>query len=486
MSIRRAAAWMMASQYASFAIQFLSSVVISRFFLLPADVGLFSIALAAAMVVAIFQDMGISRFVTGQPHMREEHVRDYAAVAVGIGWLVAGAVALAAWPLSQAYDQPGLTGLVLIIALSYLAIPFAIVPAALITRAMNFRLLFFANAGSALAGAVVAIGSAAAGSGPSSLAWGMLATAVTRTAVVLAARPVLPALRYDSAVSRPLLHFGGSAFVLSLSGAIGMRSQDLIVGRILGVTATGLFTRATALAGQLSTLTVGAINAVFYPAFAKKRDEGADLAAPYLHLIACNTALTWAAMAGLALAAEPLVAILYGPNWAEVAPLMRWTALAEACFFAVPLQMDIPILLGRIKQLVWINLLDTAATVAILAVFAFWGLEEAAISRLVAAALWFALYITYISRLVGLGARSLARIYLSSAVCAIAAGLPLALALHFEWFGASMNLAALLAMSLCGGACWLAALIATGHPAWGEVRGILQRFVPARLATRGG
>ena len=59
MSIRRAAAWSMATQYAAFIFQFATSVIISRFFLLPSDVGLFSIALAAAMMVSIFQDMGI-------------------------------------------------------------------------------------------------------------------------------------------------------------------------------------------------------------------------------------------------------------------------------------------------------------------------------------------------------------------------------------------------------------------------------------------
>ena len=178
MSVRRAALWSLLGQYSSFVIQFATSVVISRLFLLPADVGLFSIALAAAMMVSIFQDMGISRFVTGQPEMREEYVRDYAAVAVGIGWLVAICVALAAWPLANFYDQPGLMQLVLIIAASYFVMPLAIVPAALLLRALDLKSLFFTNAGSALAGAIVSISTAASGAGPASLAWGMLATAL--------------------------------------------------------------------------------------------------------------------------------------------------------------------------------------------------------------------------------------------------------------------------------------------------------------------
>ncbi len=484
MSIRRAALWSLVSQYASFVIQFATSVIISRLYLLPADVGLFSIALAAAMMVSIFQDMGISRFVTGQPEMREEYVRDYAAVAVGIGWLVAIGVALAAWPLASFYDQPGLMQLVLIIAASYFVMPLAIVPAALLLRALDLKSLFLANAGSALAGAIVSISTAASGAGPASLAWGMLATAVVRLAAVQWTRPVWPRRPRDKEVVRPILGFGGSSFVLSLSGALGMRSQDLIVGRLLGLTATGLFTRATALAGQMSMLVVGTLNGVFYPAFAKKRDAGENMVEPYLHLVACNTGMQWAAAVGLALAAEPVVHLLYGPNWAEVAPLLRWTALAEILFFAVPLQMDIPILLGRIKTLVWVNLLDTFATVGILAMFCLWGLEAAAISRIFAAALWFAIYIGFIVRLIGLPLGRLVNSYLKSAVCALAAGAPLAAARWLGWFSDDMGFLALLGLSLAGVVCWLVMLPLVRHPFWREVQlglGQLRRLVPGRL-----
>lgn len=486
MSIRRAALWSFASQYASFLVQFATSVVISRFYLLPADVGLFSIALAAAMVVAIFQDMGISRFVTGQPQMREEHLSAYAAVAVVLGWCIALVVAAGALPMARFYGQPGLARLMLIIAASYMVFPFGIVPAAMLTRAMNFRILFFANAGSALVGAVAAIASAAYGAGPASLAWGMLATAIARLAVVLAAHPVVPRRPARIAVVKPMLGFGSSSFVISLSGAIGMRCQDLIVGRMLGIAATGLFTRASALAGQLTTLMVGAINSVFYPAFAKKRDAGEELGPSYLHLIACNTAITWAAALGLALAAEPVVALLYGPHWAEVAPLLRWTALGELFFVAMPLQMDVPILLGRIKPLVWINLADTLVTIVILAVACLWGLEAAAIGRVLTGAIWLAIYASYIPRLVGIRAGALGSAYLKSALAALAAAAPLGLARYTGWYGADMGFLALAGLSAAGVCCWLAVLPLVRHPFWQEIRLGIAQLPLSRLARLQG
>ena len=471
MAVRRAAAWSAASQYASFAIQFATSVIISRLYLLPADVGLFSIALAAAMMVAIFQDLGISRFVVGQPEMRDENLRDYAAVAVALGWLVAGCVALAALPLAVFYRQPALTGVVLIVAAGYVIMPLGIVPAAMLTRRLDFRALFLANAGSAFGGAAIAIACAAHGAGPAALAWGMLASALTRVCIVLGYHRILPRWPRNAAAIRPLVAFGSSSLVLAASGAVGMRSQDLIVGRLLGLSAVGLFTRASALAGQLSTLMVGAINGVFYPAFAHKREAGDDLAEPYLHLVACNTALNWAAAIALAIAAEPVVLLLYGPNWAEVAPLLRWTAIAEVFFVAVPLQMDVPILLGRIRTLVWINLLDTALTIGLLVLFALWGVEAAAISRIIAAALWFGIYIGYISRLLGLPLTRLAAVYAGSAIPAAICAIPLGAAQWFGWFGGkAMGFAPLLVLSAAGAMLWLLTVAALRHPAWSEIR----------------
>lgn len=470
MSIRRAALWSMASQYTSFLIQFATSVIVSRFYLLPADVGLFSVALAAAMMVSIFQDMGFSRFVTGQPQMRMEHVRDYAAVAVGAGTMVAVILLALAYPMASFYAEPRLPGQIAIIALAFLVQSLATLPIALLTRDLDFRALFQVNAGGAFAGAAATIALAARGFGPSSLAWGMLVTGLVKVCAALAYRPVLPRRIRALANIRPLISFSSSSFLISLSGSIGQRSQDLIIGRVLGMAATGLFTRASGLAGQMSTLMVGAINGVFYPAFARKRDASEPLGEPYLHLIACNTALNWAAALGLALAARPVIDLLYGENWLAVAPLLFWTALAEIFFVAVPLQMDIPILLGRIRILVWINFLDTALTIALLAIFAFWGLEAAAISRLVVAALWFAIYITYIARLLGIRFGQLVNVYAQSAIVALAACLPLACALHHEWFGETMGIVPLGVLSLAGVGTWLMTLFAIRHPARLEVK----------------
>lgn len=471
-SIRRAAVWSAGAQYLTFAVQFVTSVVISRFFLDPAAVGLFSIALAAAMILAVLQDLGITRFISGQPDMRPALIRDYTAIAVGLGWLVAAIVILAAPQIERFYAVEGLAALLRIIGASYLVTPFALVSCALLIRDLDFRRLFWVNAAGALIGNGLAIALAARGWGAASLAWGLLATALVRAVVAQVCKPAWPRWPKSAAALAPLLRFGGSSAAISVSGAVGQRSQDLIVGGFLGLYATGLFTRAGGLAAQLTTLVNGAVNSVFYPAFAGKRDRGEPLAAPYLHLVACNTAVNWAAMVGLAVVAYPLVLFLYGDDWIGVAPLLAWTAIGEMFFIAIPLQMDVPILLGRIRTLVWLNIADTAATVLVLALACMVSLEAAAISRVVHAVIWWAIYAPFQRRLLGFAWTPLLATYAKSAFCALVGALPAAaFIVYMGPLQASMLGTALAAAA--GGCCWVLALAVTRHPAWSEIRTFL-------------
>ena len=82
MSVRGAALWAMGGQYISFAIQFATSVVISRYFLTPAEVGLFSIGLAAALLVAVLQDFGLSRYISGLAVLEHDEIARCSSVAL--------------------------------------------------------------------------------------------------------------------------------------------------------------------------------------------------------------------------------------------------------------------------------------------------------------------------------------------------------------------------------------------------------------------
>jgi len=482
MGVRGAAVWAMAGQYLSFGVQFASSVVISRWFLSPADLGLFSIAMALALVIAVFQDFGMARHIAALPTLGRDDLARCASVslmfALGLGTLIAAV----AFPAARFYHLPGLAPILLIIAASYLFSPLSVMPLAVMSRTMGFHGHFVVNLGGALIQGAVAVIMAWQGWGPLALAWATLAGAAARGVIAQVMRPTLPwPLRFDAIA--PILGSGSRLSLITVVGALGSRMPDMIVGRFLALRAVGLFSRGVGLSDQFRMLIAGAIGQVFFPAFARIRDRGEPLGPAYLRVVAGYTSVLWPGMAGLALAAHPIVRLLYGPAWSGAAPVLGMVALLEIVLCALPLHLDLPVLMGRTGQLVVRNVIDTLASIVLLMAGCRWGLNGAAASRLVYALVWVLLYARLMDEVVGFDRRALLRIYAKSAAATVAALMPLALVYALWLSPDAVGLPVLAGAAGLGGVGWLITLLVTRHPAFDDIQGLAQHILvlPRRL-----
>lgn len=477
MSVRAAAAWAIASQYASFAIQFVTSVVLARWFIAPADLGLFSIAFAAISLIAFLQDFGVTRYVTGERDLTTEKLCTAFTVSVAFAGTVALAALLAVWPIAWFYGDPALLPVALVVASSYLLVPLAIVPQATCQRRMDYRSNTMIEVGSALANAGTAVTLAVAGYGALALAWGAFAQQAARLVVSQwRAGPMLPwPLRWGG--TAPVLRIGGTNSVQAICNTLAARAPELAVGRLIGNAAVGLFARAAGLALQLRLLVAGAVTGVFYPAFRQVRDSGQPLGPPYLRVVAAYTGITWPAMAGIAALSHPLVALLYGDQWMAAAPLLGWIAMSQLCYVALPLSGDLPVLLDRMPGLVRRNVVDTAASLLLVLASAPFGLMWVAISRVVHGVLWVAIYAPFMRAMLGLSWRDLGAVYVRSLAATVAAVAPLLADYALCGGPGDTGIAQAGAMVLAGIACWFAVLRATRHPLHAELMAMLPAVV---------
>ncbi|MFS0851086.1 oligosaccharide flippase family protein [Novosphingobium panipatense] len=472
-SVKSAALWAAGSQYTQFVLQFATSVIISRFFLRPDEIGLFSVALAAAMILSVIQDFGLTRYLGRHPTADGETIRHCTVIAVGFSFVLAALILAIASPLARFYSEPRLFPILGLIAASYLLTPWSIVPVALLSRKLDFKGTFLVNVAGAVTNSGCALVLAASGFSAESLAWAMIAQAAARAVVAQFLNPARPGGPIRLARAREIIGFGSGSALLYLSGGIGMRTPDLVVGRMQGMAAAGLFSRGLALASQLHYLVAGAVSAIYYPAFARLRDEGRDLGPYYERVVAAHGAIVWPAMALLAVLSEPIILLLYGPAWVDAAPLLAFAALAECFFVALPLHMDLPILLGRLRQLLVLNLADTALSVTTLALGAAISVEAAAGSRLVYGAGWFCLYAVWLHRLVGFTWKAVLKVYVTSAVIAVATIVPAVIAVTVWRTPSTMGFLELAVTGFASGLTWLAAVILVRHPARADLLGML-------------
>lgn len=472
MSVRSAAIWAMASQYMVFATTFVASIYLARYWIGPKELGLFSIAFAATSLIAVLQDFGLTRYIAGEAELTPEKIRTSFSLSLVIAWLI-GLVSIGlAWPMAVLYDQPKLIPLMAVIGASYLIVPLAIVPTALRQRAMDFKSNTMIEVGAALANAGVSVHLARQGYGAVALAWGAFAQQAARAAISQWRNGFLFPWPMRFTGARPVVLFGGGSSLLVLSGSVGGRIPDLVLGRLVGEAALGLFARAAGLATQLRTLVSGAAAGVFYPAFARVRDSGQPLGPPYLRVVASYCAVTWPAMAGLAVVAEPLIRLIYGEHWIGAAPLLQWAALSQICFVALPLHVELPILLGKMGRLIRLNMLDTLVSIALLAAGAWFNLEAAAASRLAYGVVWIAIYAGFLRSIAGFEWRAMLVIYLRSAVATFAAVAPLLLIMASVG-PVGIGFATMLVGTGAGIVAWFGTLWLCRHPAFEEIKAIL-------------
>lgn len=467
----------MASQYVSFAVAFAVSVLLARWYITPAQLGQFSIAFAAVTLIASLQDFGITRYVTGETDLDSVQLRSAFTVSVVVALGVAGLALLCAKPVAEFYGHPELADLTRVIAASYLFIPLAIIPQALRQRELDFKSNAVIEVGAGLLNALVSVVLAVRGFGAEALAWGVFAQQAGRMGLSQWRNGLTLPYPATLAAAGPIWRFGGGSSLMTINGALAAKAPELVIGHLLGNTAVGLFARASGLAGQLRTLLSGAVAGVFYPAFARVRDSGAPLAPPYLRVVGCYCVLTWPAMAAIAALAEPLIRLLYGERWIATAPVLQWIALSQMCFVALPLHTELPLLSGRMRALIRRNIADTAISLALLALGAWWGLTGVALSRLAYGIAWIALYAGFLRGIVGFSWRDILATWVRSALVTLPALLPALLAYATVTTPATMEWKLLLATSLAGAVLWLAAVVALRHPVLDE----LLALVPSRM-----
>src|SRR5262249_2262620 len=154
---------------------------------------------------------------------------------------------------------------------------------------------------------VVSVVLASLGYGVWALAWAAVIQSLLKTILLLriSPHPMRPSLAFSEA--RELLNFGIGASLGTLANYAAVNGDYFVVGRWLGTTALGLYSRAY----QLMTLpmyqTTSVISSVLFPVYAMIQDESERLRRAYLLSASLSAIVVSPMLAGLAIAAPELM-----------------------------------------------------------------------------------------------------------------------------------------------------------------------------------
>lgn len=328
-ALRRAVWLNLASSVGEAGLRFLLGLALARL-LLPAELGLFALAMAVYGVAQLLRDAGLSTYLQREPALTAERFSAVLGLTIGSTLLTASLLWGLAEPLAGHLGQPALAELLRVLATVLPLSAFGSVMASLQLRTLAAGAIARVSLLGLGVQAGVSLLACSHGAGALGLAWAQVAAAATCGLAYAAMRPAGWAWRPRLAGAADVLRFSGAALlpqaVIQLNGLL----PDLLLGRLAGVHALGLFARAQATVGVLQVLAARALSFGALPVLSQRQAQREPLAPAMDHATAVLTGIAWPLLALTVAYREPLVLALYGPAWREGIAAVPPLALAAA------------------------------------------------------------------------------------------------------------------------------------------------------------
>jgi O-antigen/teichoic acid export membrane protein len=342
------------AQVAKFVLNLGSTVVLARL-LTPRDFGLVAMVTAVTGFLTIFRHGGLATPTIQREHITQAQVSNLFWVNLGVSGLCTLITAALAPVLAKFYHDSRLVPITLALSTTFLIGGFRVQHLALLRRQLRFKALAIIDVGSMAIGVAVGIIMALLHFRYWSLVGLSLGTELGSfllTGSISRWRPNWPSRR--SGV-RPLLAFGIHQTAANLIFSIARSSDTLLIGRVYGAAAVGLYTRGAALVFRPLEQFLLPVNAVFLPTLSRLQSHPARYRSTFLRLYEA-IALVACLFGGLLMAlSRPMTLVLLGAKWERVSVILAafsfvamYTPLAYAANWLLTSQ-------GRGKDILYQN-----------------------------------------------------------------------------------------------------------------------------------
>jgi O-antigen/teichoic acid export membrane protein len=330
----KGAAWIGGASIAGLALRVISVAVLARL-LTPHEYGVFAAALIAMDFAAMIYGMGLAPTLIQRKDVRPDHVATAFFSALVIAVLAAVGMWYAAPLISELLQVPELTQVVKALAWLTPLGAFSVLCQALLARNMlvkkvALRPLFSFTISTFL----VAIPLAWYGFGYWSLV-AMQAADIIVSALTLglAARTLLVRPSFSRRAFSELWRLSLGFTVNQPFVYLSQNADRFIIGRVLGTATLGIYTRASFVANQATTVFGNIARLSVFPAMARVQDDKERLRSALLKAFSVLALLTLPVSAFCVIFSKEIVDLLLGPKWHTA--VVPFAILSGALYFSL-------------------------------------------------------------------------------------------------------------------------------------------------------
>jgi len=289
----------------------------------PYNLGVFGIATISLGFLEIITETGINIFLVQEKGGVEKYIDSAWVVSIFRGFLISAVILATADAVSSFFKSPESRILLYLVAVVPLIRGFINPAIVKFQKDLNFNKEFFYRVSMYLAETIFSIAGALILRNPLGLIFGLWGGALYEVVYTFIVVRPLPRFVIDFEKVKKVIKRGVWVTAFGIFDYIYTQSDNIIVGRILGVTSLGIYQNAY----KISTIPLSEVGDIFFrvtfPIFSKISEEADRLKRAFFKTLAINGSLMIAAGVLVYLFASPIVKILFGQGWEAAIPAVK-------------------------------------------------------------------------------------------------------------------------------------------------------------------
>lgn len=482
MTFHKALAWSVYGQIVTYVMIFAASVLIARH-LTPHQMGVFAVAIATIGVLNTLVAFDIGTYVVRAVELHPLTVNAAFTMNCLLSCAIATIIYLFGMIEGRYLGSPDVAQVMSVLVLSPLIGMFEFRPATMLRREMNFRLLSVINIAKTISGLLIAVSLAINDYGFMSMAYGNVASSSIGVICLNLFARRHANLRLSLHESSQIIRFGLQMMAIGGVAGVAARASEILLGHMLGLTALGLYSRASSIATILFENVYGSITRVVFVKLSDEYRVKGSVREVFMTSFELILALMWPAQIGLAVLSGPAIYLLYGEVWLDAALPLSLLMIAQSVILCFGMNWELFVIRHETARQVRFEAIRALVGVAAFTIGCFFNITAAAAGRIAEATFGLVLYQPHMNRMAETQPGEFLRIFVNTGLLTIAAVLPsVTLMIATDWsprtsppliFGAVVS----------GTVLWLAVMAVQGHPLLREIRGVVRRL---RLRTASG
>jgi PST family polysaccharide transporter len=314
--------WNGISQFGAQGISFVLILILARF-LSPKEFGLLGMVSVITGFLGYFSEGGLIMSLIKKKKIDELDCNTAFWGGIGFGIIVYAFIYAIAPLIAQFYKEPQLTDLARVLGLAFLIGAYTFVPFALEQRELQYQKLSIINLVSLVISAGVAIFFVFRGAGVWTLVYQNLAIRVVTLIGTFFWIAWKPKFQFSYTRFKELFGFGIHVTANNLIRFFSENIDYLLVGKLLGSEALGIYTMAFRLSRYPIEKIGPILGRMLVPAFAIIQDDPERIRQNVLRLSAFVSLITVPFLIFLFFTAKPVVILVVGEKWLGAVPLIK-------------------------------------------------------------------------------------------------------------------------------------------------------------------